>query len=384
MKIQAARITSLLCLWIVSWSLPVRSEIWLVRSSPTSSQLNGVAYGNGIFVVVGADATILTSPDGAAWTARSLGTRAPMLYCAAYGTGRDVSGQSRYVLGGEEFGLLGSSTDGLSWTNALSTIGIEHVFGITFAYGSFVAVGTGAFANTSLLLTSTNGLDWVYRTIPTTNALLGVVAADGVDGRGWADKLYVAVGERGTILTSISGEDWVVRDSGTTATLRTVAFNGRLVAAGDNGTVLVSSDGVAWSPAAPTSFDVMSLASSGTGGKLVAVGSHSGSGRLQESADGVSWPGTSLAFAQPLNSVAYGAGSFVAVGNAGFIIQSATPVLRFSRTSGGLVLMWDGNFQLGTATSPSGPYAPLPVASSPTTNSFTEPQRYFRLLPPSP
>ena len=65
-----------------SWFNPSTSIIltspdgaaWTQRTSPTSNPLRGVAYGNGLFVAVGAGGTILTSPDGVRWTAQTSGT----------------------------------------------------------------------------------------------------------------------------------------------------------------------------------------------------------------------------------------------------------------------------------------------------------------------
>jgi hypothetical protein len=48
---------------------------WTARTSGTSNWLLGVVYGNGLFVAVGRVlCTILTSPDGVNWTARTSGT----------------------------------------------------------------------------------------------------------------------------------------------------------------------------------------------------------------------------------------------------------------------------------------------------------------------
>jgi hypothetical protein len=47
---------------------------WKARSSGTTSNLNVIAYGNNQFVAVGDSGTFLISPDGATWTARSFGT----------------------------------------------------------------------------------------------------------------------------------------------------------------------------------------------------------------------------------------------------------------------------------------------------------------------
>jgi len=46
---------------------------WSKMSSGTTKILNGVAYGNNIYVVVGDLGTILTSPDGITWTERDSG-----------------------------------------------------------------------------------------------------------------------------------------------------------------------------------------------------------------------------------------------------------------------------------------------------------------------
>src|SRR5207249_602107 len=42
---------------------------WNSANSGTGKNLRGVAYGNGMFVAVGNDGTILNSLDGADWTA---------------------------------------------------------------------------------------------------------------------------------------------------------------------------------------------------------------------------------------------------------------------------------------------------------------------------
>ena len=47
---------------------------WTRRTSGTSSELKGVAYGNSLFVAVGDDGTILTSPDGVSWNQQTSGT----------------------------------------------------------------------------------------------------------------------------------------------------------------------------------------------------------------------------------------------------------------------------------------------------------------------
>ncbi|MGC8967977.1 MAG: hypothetical protein ACP5JV_06590 [Thermus sp.] len=62
---------------------------WIRRDSGSDKNLYGVAYGNGTFVAVGWDGTILTSPDGVNWTARTSGT-SNNLNAVTYGNGTFV------------------------------------------------------------------------------------------------------------------------------------------------------------------------------------------------------------------------------------------------------------------------------------------------------
>ena len=63
----------------------------------------------------------------------------------------------------------------------------------------------------------------------------------------------------------------------------------------------------------------------------------------------------------------------------GEIVPGVPPPLGFTRTSNSLILSWSGDYELVTATNLTGPYVPIPGASSPLTNTLTDPQRYFRL-----
>jgi hypothetical protein len=59
---------------------------WIVSHSGTSEHLQGVAYGNGPWVTVGFNGTILTSTSGTLWISRSSGTTYD-LQGVAYGDG---------------------------------------------------------------------------------------------------------------------------------------------------------------------------------------------------------------------------------------------------------------------------------------------------------
>jgi hypothetical protein len=66
----------------------------------------------------------------------------------------------------------------------------------------------------------------------------------------------------------------------------------------------------------------------------------------------------------------------------GEIVPAAPPSITFARASNKLVLSWTGDYQLRTATNIAGPFVNVVGATSPYTNSFNDPQRYFELRSP--
>ena len=71
----------------------------------------GVTYGNGLFVAVGYNGTILTSPDGVSWTAGTSATN-QTIDGITYGNGLFVA------IG---YTIL-TSPDGMSWTSRIPGI----------------------------------------------------------------------------------------------------------------------------------------------------------------------------------------------------------------------------------------------------------------------
>jgi serine/threonine protein kinase len=129
---------------IAQASIPGR--IWHAQNSGTPSRLWSVAWSGSQFVAVGADGTILTSPDGSAWTAQSSGT-------------------SNYL-------------DGIAWSSS-----------------QFVVVGWSG-----TILTSPNGRTWTAQNSGTLNELSGT--SIDLFGVAWSGSQFVVVGHFGTILTS--------------------------------------------------------------------------------------------------------------------------------------------------------------------------------------
>lgn len=189
--------------------------------------------------------------------------------------------------------------------------------GMIYGNGFFVTVG-----DYGTILTSTDGTDWSARYNGDTHHLFGI---------GYGNGTYVAAGTVGTILTSTGGPvwSWTYRSSGTSRNLYGVAYgNNRFVVVGASGTILTSSNnGATWSNpfwpyVSPTNnwfFGVV------WGWEFAAVGSYDGMPVYSEiftSTDGASWSHQDSGTTEHLKGIAYGAGTFVAIGDKGLIISS--------------------------------------------------------------
>ncbi len=164
-----------------------------------------------------------------------------------------------------------TSVDGVSWTRR----GDAPYYGALGASPSLI-VNVGATVVGRGLATSSDGVTWTPRIIPTTLALEDVF---------WTGSQFIAVGSSGTIITSPDGVTWTQRTSGTTVALLGVAASPLVtVVVGASGTILSSPDGVVWDSRTSGSRTLRRVA--WTGNEFVAVG---GSGTAVRSVDGVSW-----------------------------------------------------------------------------------------------
>jgi len=268
-----------------------------VNIAGLTQQLNEVtSNGTNQYVAVGEGGVIYTSSDAESWVAQTSGTaqtlRGVHFFGGRYVAASDASGSSRY------------SDNGTNWI-AVTGLNISAQDVHHNGTNLWVAVGLGG-----AIYSSPDGITWTARTSNVTAQLNSVFFADG---------LWVAVGNTGTVVTSPDGISWTNRtaNSGTTQKLTSVKFfNGKFyyVGAGQvigENTASNIVANVTWT--ARTSNVTATLNGIATNGtRLLICGSF---GAISTSEDGVTFT-SRTGNAATLNGAAFGAGTYVVVGNA--------------------------------------------------------------------
>jgi hypothetical protein len=208
------------------------SYTWTARTNPwgSSFQPTQIAYGAGVYVVVGTGGAIMSSPDGITWTSRTSGT--------SNGLNGVTFGASTFVIGGNG-GLIITSSDGITWNNRGAIFSTNNVQFVTFGNGVFVG---GATSND--LRTSTNGISWTTRT-----GLAGFTYTSGGFGNGLLLIGGTLSGGAAGLLTSTDGITWTSRDTGLTSQIAHVTYNNNLYFAFGNNTanqMAISTNGTTW------------------------------------------------------------------------------------------------------------------------------------------
>jgi len=287
----------------------VDQAVWTSRTSATDNEWDGVAYGNGIFVAVGAGVGttgVMTSPDGITWTSRVAAVASATWHAVTFANGIFVAVGFK----SSTPNAVMTSSDGVNWTARNSVANQSDAWeGVTFGNGIFVAV---ADERAYRVMTSSDGITWTGRTAAAANTWQSVTYGNGI---------FVAVSLDGVnrVMTSTDGIEWTARTAAAANSWRSVTYGeGLFVAVGYSGTsngVMTSPDGITWTSrvsAENNSWRGITYAN----GLFVAV-STSGVNRVMTSPDGITWTADRAAAANSWRSVTYGNGIFVAVSGDG-------------------------------------------------------------------
>ncbi len=221
---------------VTAWTPPTSIPIGF------QSDLSAITFSGSVFVALGTDGSILTSPDGNTWTAA---TSVPSGGMNSIALG-SVSNATIYVAVGDGGKIFTSAGNLVTWTT-VSTTGSD-LYNVSFLNGTFVATG----ANGTLLTSSDASIWTLVQNLPTSSALRG--ATYGTGSAAGASAQYVVVGDSGTIVTSTNLTDWsLITPPPLPQDLRAIRFGTRFVAVGQEvvvgqgGAVAYSDDAINWS-----------------------------------------------------------------------------------------------------------------------------------------
>jgi hypothetical protein len=221
----------------------------------------------------------------------------------------------------------------VDWTPRTTTSTLP-LTAVGYGGGTFVAWTWGG-----AILTSSDGITWTGQNDGVWNEYFDAA---------YGSSTFVSVGRNGEIAASADGSDWVIQNSPTVSNLNKVEYlNGIFVAVGSVETVLTSADGTAWDLRNEGGFvnaPVIEDVAYG-GGEWVAVGS-------QVTGSGIIYSSNNLAVSStlvlvlepssPLKGLAYGNGTFVAVGDDDFIMTSSNAAVWTSLSTGPGTTFYEG------------------------------------------
>jgi hypothetical protein len=194
-----------------------------------------ITFGNGLFVAVGGDnggsSELVTSPDGVTWTRVSVPS--------SNGLNGIAYGNNLFVAVGRNSPFLISS-DGKSWTRVLWSADLQGPFyGVAFGNGTFVSVGAaGAVA------ASTDAQQWSEQN-------LDVLDFTGV---AYGDAGFTLVGRNGAVWQSSEGASWSQESVGVSFSLFGIGTCGSTrISVGNGGSISVNA-GAGWKNIGTTVF----------------------------------------------------------------------------------------------------------------------------------
>lgn len=230
---------------------------WSSQNSPANLTVSGLGYANSTFLALG-NGKVATSSNLASWTNANL----PQNFAAA-----EVSyGNGTYVVVGKDVPFpVAKSTDGSTWTSASGDTSFNYNFS-SIAYGGGLFVGMlQSQSNASYLVnyfTSSDGASWTMRSMPYNSANLIRVSA--VTDIAYGNGVFVATVTSKNLdngsnvltqyLTSTDGLTWTIRTLPSSGWYASVAFGAGVfvllpqatASAATTNVAYTSADGISW------------------------------------------------------------------------------------------------------------------------------------------
>ncbi len=280
---------------------------WAAVAHNMAAIQGAVAYAGSQFVAVGNN-KIATSPTGAVWTLKATLTNTNFLGL--------VYNASTYVAsaanGGTGGAVIGTSTDGATWTLCANNAYAVGWTSIAYGAGVYVIVG-----DPGMCMSSPDAFNWTARQIKCGNGASLLTICQVI----YANSLFVAVANDGTISKSSDGATWTQVRSASGVFIDVTYDNGLFVAWGLSGLLCTSSDGTTWT-ARTSQFGANTISRVRYGnGVWLAAGA---AGVMSTSPDGTTWTlvSNSRFGTNAINDTYYAAGTWVAIGAAGVISSS--------------------------------------------------------------
>ena len=226
---------------------------WSAINYATSSNLNGGSY-FGTYKLVGDGGLVLASSDAVTWTVQTTPTTQNLYAIASNGIKLNVAVGVN--------GTIITSPDGVAWSLAANSGTSSDLYAVTYnSYnsGTWVAVGAGGS-----MVESADGLTWHSVASGTTADLRGIASSTVTSISASATVVvtttFVAVGAAGTVLSSADGSAWVVQVLPGVTALNAVTYGTQFISVGAGGKIFYSTDGATWTAATSnTSNDLFAV-----------------------------------------------------------------------------------------------------------------------------
>jgi tetratricopeptide (TPR) repeat protein len=203
--------------------------VWKIQTFSGDPDFRAIVYAKGQYVVVREGGSIMTSPDGIAWTSRASPTTRNLL-------GLFWDGH-QYLAGGDH-GTILASPDGIAWTKRDSGSDINF-YSFSCSGSRYVAVGNDG------IRFSTDSVTWTAPATRWATARIPFTACT------WTGTEFLACGlgldQFPTIYTCPDGNSWIPRDVTVTNSLRAaITVHGEIYVAGDSVIKKSTDGGTTW------------------------------------------------------------------------------------------------------------------------------------------